>query len=421
MPLARTLGLAGLTFYGVGIILGAGIYSVLGAAAGQAGDPLWISFAASGLVALLTAFSYAELSTAYPRASAEFAYLRRALPRAPSVALVTGLLVALSGAATAATVAIAFAGYLRSLVELPVAVVAWSLLGAATLLNVAGIKASGWINTAFTLIEGAGLLLFVGLGATSESFGRAFTAAPTLGVASAAALVFFSFLGFENIANLAEEAKRPERDVPRAIFLSLGIATTLYVLVAIAAVALLPAEQLADSDAPLADAASGASTKIAGALGGIALFATANTALVSILVASRVVFGIARERELPEKLAAVSRKQKSPWAAILVVGGVAAALVPFGEVGVVASLSSFASLVAFTAVNGALIVLRYREPDANRPFRVPGTIGRFPVLPALGALATVGVATQLDGTAVLGGAAASFAFVAYAIWWRRRR
>jgi APA family basic amino acid/polyamine antiporter len=421
MPLDRTLGLGGLTFYGLGIILGAGIYSVLGAAAGLAGSSLWMCFVISGLVALPTALSYAELATTYPQASAEFTYLRRAWPRWPGVGLVTGLLVALSGAATCGTVAIAFAGYLRSFVEIPAMMVAWALLAAATGLNIIGVKESGWVNVVFTLLEAGGLVLFIVLGATTEGFGEAFMTAPSFGVLSGAALVFFSFLGFENIANLAEEAKQPERDLPRAILLSLGVATTLYVLVALAAVALLPAEQLADTQAPLADAARQGSSKLAGALGGIALFATANTALVSMLVASRVIFGIAREGEIPKKLCAVLPRRKTPWVATLAVAAIAAALVPLGNIGDVASLSSFASLLAFASVNVALIVLRYREPDENRPFRVPGAIGKLPLLPLVGAAATLGIATALDRTALLRGALALVVLLGYAAWRHRRR
>lgn len=421
MPLARALGLAGLTFYGVGTILGAGIYSVLGVAAGRAGDALWMAVLASGLVALLTAFSYAELASTYSRAGAEFTYLSRALPRWPSVALVTGLLVALSGAATSATVAIAFAGYLRSFVDVPASLVAWGLVAAALGLNVVGVKQSGWVNAAFTLLEAGGLLLFVGLGATSDSFGQAFAAKPSIGVISAAALLFFAFLGFENIANLAEEAKKPKRDLPRAIFLSVGIATTLYVLVALAAVALIPTDQLAQAQAPLADAARERSTTIAGALGGVALFATANTALISMLAASRIVFGIARDGGLPERLAAVLPKRKTPWLATLVIAVVTAGLVPFGEVGVVSSLSSFAALLAFAAVNVCVIVLRYREPEVERPFRIPGAIGRFPIVPAAGVIATLAIATQLEPTALLGGGIALVVFAGYAVWYRRHR
>jgi amino acid transporter len=419
MPLRRALGLASLTFYGVGIILGAGIYSVIGVAAEQSGESIWLSFVISSVVALVTALSYAELATMFPETSAEFTYLRRALPRWPSVAVVTGLLVAFSGAATAATVAIAFAGYLRSFVEIPAALVAYGLLGGATVVNLIGIKESAWINTVFTLVEAGGLVLFIVLGAGSDRFAAALSATPDSGVLAGAALVFFSFLGFENIANLTEEAKEPRRDISRAIFLSLAIATSLYILVALAAVALVPPAQLGETRAPLVDAARTRSTTVASTLGAIALFATSNTALVSILVASRVVFGMARGGELPQGLASLIPRRQTPWVATIAVAATAAALVPFGRVAVVASISSFASLLAFATVNVALIVLRYREPRAKRPFRVWGAIGRFPLLPAIGALTTVGVATQLERTALLGGSVALAVFAGYSIWLRR--
>jgi basic amino acid/polyamine antiporter, APA family len=421
MPLKRTLGIGALTFYGIGIILGAGIYSVLGAAAGVAREALWQSFLLSSVVALLTALSYAELATSYPQASAEFTYLRKAFPEWRGVALVTGLLVALSGAATAGTVAIAFGGYFRGFVDVPAPVVAWLLIAACAGLNLVGVKQSGWVNTAFTLLEAGGLVLFIGLGLGSDSFGDALAAVPHAGVISGTALVFFSYLGFENIANLAEEAKHPARDLPRAIFISLAVASLLYVLVALSALSLLPADQLGESPAPLADAARSRSKAFASALGGIALFATANTALVSILVASRVVYGMARDRELPAVLDKVSRRGETPWLAILVVSLAAALLVPFGNVAVVASISSFASLLAFAGVSLALIVLRYRAPDQPRPFRVPLRIGRLPVLPAMGLVSTVAVATQLDSTALYGGTGALAMFSAYSYAKHRRR
>jgi APA family basic amino acid/polyamine antiporter len=268
MALEKALGLAGLTFYGVGIILGAGIYSVLGVAAKGAGTGLWLCFAVAGLIASFTAMSYAELSTTYPQASAEFTYLRHAFPSWPALALVVGLLIAVSGAATAATVAIAFAGYLQPFADLPAAPVAWGLLLLVLGLNVVGVRASGWVNALFTLIEAGGLVLFVGLGMTEESFGQAPVSAPMSGVAASIAMVFFSFLGFENIANLAEEAKQPKKHLPWAIFMSLGLATLLYILVALAAVALMAPAELAQSDAPLADAARQSSPRLAGALGG---------------------------------------------------------------------------------------------------------------------------------------------------------
>jgi basic amino acid/polyamine antiporter, APA family len=406
LSLRRILGLPSLVFYGVGIILGAGIYSVVGAAAGRAGDSLWLSFVVAALAALLTALSYAELSSLDPSAAAEFAYLRRAFPRWPQAGSVVGLLVAFSGAATVATVATAFAGYLRDLVDgLAAAAIAWTLIALAAALNVVGVRQAGWVNVVFTLVEAAGLVVFVYLGSRTDGFGDALAATPQAGVAAGAALVFFSFLGFENIVNLAEEAKEPERDVPRAIFVSLAIVSLIYVLVALAAVALVPAAELGASDAPLADAARSSAPRLAGALGGVALFATANTALVSMLVASRVVFGMARDGALPRAFSAVLAGRKTPWRAVLAVAAVASALIPVGAVGLLASLSSFAALFAFAGVNVALIVLRYREPRAVRRFRVPLAIGRLPILPALAGATALALLTQVERNALLTGVA----------------
>lgn len=402
--LERTLGLPSLFLYGLGAILGAGIYSVLGAAAGRAGKSVWLSFVLSALLALVTALSYAELSTAYPRAAAEYVYLRRAMPKRRWAAFAAGVMMAASSAATAATVSLAFAGYLERFVPLPQLAVSAGLLAALTGVALWGIRQSSWMNAVFTLIEAGGLVLFVVVGAKAEGFGEALLARPTWAVFGGASIVFFSFLGFENIANLVEEAKKPERDLPRAILLSLAGATVLYVLVALAAVALLDPAAIAKSDAPLAAAIGTAAPRLAGALGGVALFATANTALASLLSGSRVLYGIARGGDLPRRVGAVLGKRKTPWVATLIVAGVAGAMLPLGKVAVVASVSSFAALLAFASVNVALIVLRYREPDRERPFRVPLTAGRFPVLPALGAAASLALLTQLERDALIGGA-----------------
>jgi APA family basic amino acid/polyamine antiporter len=403
--LKRALGLPSLTFYGLGTILGAGIYSVLGAAAGTSGPGMWLGFAISAGVALLTALSYAELSTAFPQAGAEYVYLGKALPRWPAPAFATGILMASSGAATAATVSLAFAGYLGGLVALPTLVTAGLLLVAITGVAIVGIRESAGMAMAFTLIEAAGLVGVIALGVTSDGFGAALADIPGPGpLLAGASLVFFSYLGFENIVNLAEEAKAPERTLPRAILISLAISTALYVLVALAAVALLPAEELAASDAPLADAVAQRSPALAGGLRGIALFATANTALASLLSGSRLLFGMARGGDLPRPLAAVLPARKTPWLATLVVAGAAAGLLPLGEVAVVASVSSFASLLAFAGVNLALIVLRYRAPDLARPFRVPLAAGRLAILPAVGAASALALVSQLDRTAIVAGA-----------------
>jgi basic amino acid/polyamine antiporter, APA family len=398
--LKRALSLPVLIFYGVGMILGAGIYSVIGAGAAKAGESLWMSFVLSGLVALPTALSYAELTTTYPSAGAEYAFVQRAMPAQRWVPFTTGLIVALSGAATAATVALAFASYLAAFVALPPAAVALALLALASAVNIIGIQYSSWANVVFTLIEVGGLLLFIAVGVSSERLGEALLVPPHAGVLGGAAIVFFAFLGFEHIANLAEEAKEPARDLPRAILICLGIAMALYFLVALSAVSLAPPDVLAKSDAPLAEAAGKASSRVAAALGGVALFATANTALIALLGASRVIYRMAKDGDLPKALGRVLSKRKTPWLGSIAALTAAAALLPLGGIAVVASVSSFVSLVAFISVNIALIVLRYRDPERKRPFRVPLALGRLPVLPALGAASSLLLLTQLEPLAI---------------------
>lgn len=403
-PLRRTLGWPSLTAYGIGAILGAGIYSVIGAAAGHVGAGMWLAFGIGAVVALITALSYAELATMFPRAGGEFLYVRRALPRQGALAFTAGTMMAAAAAATAATVSIAFGGYLSSFLDAPSVVAAPLLVVFLATVAIAGIKESTWMVAVFTCIEAAGLVVVVVLGATSERFGAALLAAPSSHLLSGAALVFFSYLGFENIVNLAEETKEPERNLPRAILLSLGISTALYILVAIAAVALLPVANLARSDAPLADAVRGRSPSLAGALGGVALFATANTAMAAIISGSRILYAMADAGELPRVLSSVLNR-RTPWLATIVVAMLALVLLPLGSVAVVASISSFASLLAFATVNASVVVLRLRDPRRARPFRVPLSLGRWPILPLLGALSALFLASQLDAVSIACGAA----------------
>ena len=197
-------------------------------------------------------------------------------------------------------------------------------------------------------------------------------------------MIFFVYLGFEEIANLAEESKKPERDMPRAILASLAITTALYLLVALAVVALVPAAQLAASESPLSDSVRGKSEHAALALGVIALFSTANTALITMIAGSRMLFSMARSGEFPGLLARVLPQRKTPWVAAILVLTIAAVLVPLGKVKTLGSLASFMALVAFASVHLCVIVLRYRRPQTRRPFRVPLSIGRLPLLPCLG-------------------------------------
>ena len=375
-----------LTFYGLGMILGAGVYSIIGKAAGLAGESLWLGFILAAMAAALTALSYAELATLYPKAGAEYFFLKNAFPKKQWLATTIGVLMFFAGAATATTVAMAFAGYLRHFVEFPVIMCASGILIVFSVINLIGVRVSGWFNIVFTGIEIAGLILFITLGVTSKTWTLALTTPPTWGTLSSAALIIFAYLGFENIVNLSEETKDPVRTIPKAILLSMILATTLYVLVSLVAVGLITPEELANSQAPLVDAAAKHSRWVTVTLGATALFSTANTALIALITTSRILFGIANDGALPKIFAKLSSQWKTPWVATLAAMCISLLLLTLGAIEMVASVSAFATLVTFVAVNLALIVLRFKQPKLKRTFSVPLRIGRLPILPVLAML-----------------------------------
>jgi amino acid transporter len=418
--LQRSLGLGSLTFYGIGVILGAGIYSILGEAAGIAGEALWWSFLVASLAALLTGLSYAELATMFPQAGAEYVYLREAWPKATWLPATLGWVLAATGIATTATVSLAFAGYAARFGHFPPWTVAAALVVAVGALNVLGVNEASWANIVFTLVEAAGLVALIAVGTRDPDFGRVLATPPHAGVLGGAALIFFAYLGFEEIANLAEEARQPARDLPRAILIAVAVSTTLYVLVGAASVALLAPARLAASPSPLAEAMQAGAPPLAGALAGVALFATANTALIAMMAASRLLFAMARGADAPPLLARTLARRQTPAAAILLVVGGALACLPLGGVGLVGSIASLLALVTFAAVNAALVRLRFTHPEATRPFRVPLPLGRVPVPAMLGLLVVVLLLTGFELPVYgIAGAALILAFVVQAIPWKQ--
>ena len=239
----------------------------------------------------------------------------------------------------------------------------------------------------FTSIEVGGLLLVIAAGLAREASPPPPVEAQPA-IMAAAALLFFVYLGFEEIANLVEEVRQPARDIPLALFSSMAITTVLYVLVALAVVNMAAPIELATSGAPLATAINSVWPRLGNVLSGIALFATANTVLITVIAASRLTFSMARDGEIHGIFAGLLRRRQTPWVAALLSLVMAAALLPIGSVRILAEMSSFAALVAFLTVNLALITLRYTHPHHPRPFRVPGAIGQMPVLP-LAAIASI--------------------------------
>ncbi|AFY01569.1 APC family permease [Bdellovibrio bacteriovorus] len=381
----KSLGLIMLIFYATGMILGAGVYSVIGKAAGVAHEGLWLSFLLAAVAALLTALSYAELSTLFPKAGAEYVYMKEIFPQKKILSFLCGCLMIFAAICTASTVALSFAAYLQDFFKAPEALVAMAVLALFTLVNIWGVRESGWMNIAFTLVELSGLVIFVYMGFKQPEFGKALSAPLSWGVATGASLIFFAYLGFENMVNLAEEAKEPEKNIPRAILISLVLTTAVYVAVSLAALALMNPEDLQSSDAVLSEALLKHSPEAAKMLGGIALFATANTVMIALLAASRIGLGMARGRDLPKMFAAILPKRQSPWLASLLVFALALLFLPLKKIEIIASVSSFVTIVVFIVVNAAVIYLRRKEPKRKRPFRVPGSVAGWPVLPVLAA------------------------------------
>jgi amino acid transporter len=382
----------------VGVIVGAGIYSVLGPAAAIADRAVWASVLLASLPALLTAACYAELVSLLPRAGASYVYVRDAFPHRPWAAFIVGFLVALTAAATTATVSLAFSGYLALFVSWPPWISAAALILLCTAINMFGIREAAWVTAICTLIEVGGLIMIITAGLGDPDFAKDVLSLSPAPVLAGAAVIFFVYTGFEGLANLAEESRHPDRHIPIAMLASLGFAMLLYLLVALAAVALAPAKDLAASDSPLSTAARAAAPWMATALAWIALFSTANTALITLVVASRTLYGMARGGHMPSPLARTTKRRKSPSIAAIVLGLAALTFVPLGNLEIVASVSSLTLLLVFIAVAAALIAIR-RRPRTQSPapgFRIPLAIAGVPVIPILAIASSLALATRFS-------------------------
>ncbi len=401
--LKRELGLLEITLSGVGIILGAGIYALLGKASGLAGNAVWLSFAFAALVAVFTGLSYAELSSMFPRASAEYEYTKSAFNK--KLAFIIGWLIIFSGIIGASTVALGFGGYFGALFKVPVLTSAFVLIVILSLLLFYGIKESAWFAIISTLIESAGLIIIIFIGLPYLGKVDYFEMPLGLtGVFEASALVFFAYTGFESIVKLSEETKVPEKTIPKGLLLAILISIILYILVAISAVSVMGWEKLGSSDAPFADIAFSAfGSKAYILLTVIALFATANTVLLMMLGSSRIIYGMADSSTLPGILARVHTSRRTPWIAIFITMLLSLLFIFAGDIAFVANVDNFTLFITFFVINAAMIVLRYKEPGASRSFRVPFAVGRLPVLPLFGLVFCIFMLFQLEWKVILTG------------------
>ena len=398
--LKRVIGRRMLLLFVLGDILGSGIYVLVGKVGGHVGGMLWLPFLLAFILAVLTAAAYSELAGKYPQAAGAALYVNKAFG-IPFVTFIVAFGVMMSGVTSAGVAAQAFGGrYLAEFVTMPVIAGALIFLALVTLVNFAGISESVKVNVTLTVIEASGLLVIVAIGiyalATGEGDpGRALEFKPRegalLGLLQGTALAFYALLGFEDSVNLAEEAKDPARDFPYALFGGVMVAVLIYMAVAFTATMLVDTETLTKSSGPLLEV-----VKVAGltfppklfAL--IALFAVANTALMNMIMASRLVYGMARQRVVPSLFGNVHSTRGTPWVAILFTTAIAAVLVATGDISGLAETTVLLLLCVFALVNISVLLLRRDRVD-HKHFRAPTW------MPVLGAVVCLILALPVTG------------------------
>jgi amino acid transporter len=389
--LKRSLSLTAIAFYGLGTILGAGIYVLVGKVAGYAGLYAPFAFLVAAVLAALTGLSYAELCARYPKSAGVALYTQHGFGRR-RLSMTVGFLIILTGLVSAATLANGFVGYLQVFVAAPDWLVITVLVLALGGLAAWGIEESAFAAVAITLIELGGLLLILAVagGSLGELPARwpelvpPFEAVAWQGILLGAFLAFYAFIGFEDMVNVAEEVRDPIRNLPRAILWALAAATLLYMLVALTAVLALPQAELAATRVPLAliyERATGSAPTV---ISLISLFAVVNGALVQIVMGARVLFGMSREGWLHRALGRVHLRTRTPLLATALVTALVLVLALWLPLVTLAQATSYIILVVFAIVNLALVLIKRRAPR-------PRGIRVYPLwVPLAGFLATAG-------------------------------
>jgi APA family basic amino acid/polyamine antiporter len=388
--LHRSIGPTQLALYGLGSMLGAGIYGLIGQAAGLAGNAVWLAFIASLVVALLTALSYASLISRYPHAAGA-AYVTQRAYKMPLLSFVVGIAVVCSGLTSVATQSRVLAANIAQWFgwqAIPVEYIAVGFLLLLAGITFRGIRESMWVNVLCTLIEASGLLIVIAVGFSYWGSVNLLEVPTGLGsdalfliILNGAILTFFAFLGFEDTINVAEECKNPETTLPIGLIAAMVMAAVLYIAVAITAVSVVPYAELAKAPSPLTAVVGKAAPAFpAWVFTFITVFAVANTALVNYITASRLVYGMSRQGLLPSMLGRVHATTKTPHFAILVLFVVLAGLALWGTIGNLAAATVLLLLTVFCVVNAALVVLQRRPAEKKGKFEVPAFV------PALGAV-----------------------------------
>lgn len=412
--LKRVMGPKLLLLFIIGDILGTGIYALVGQVAEEVGGAAWVPFLVAFAVAMITAFSYLELVTKYPQAAGAALYTHKAFGIHFLTFMVTFVVMS-SGITSASTASRAFAANLNEGFGLDlgnggIVLIALGFMLLVALVNFRGVGESVKLNVVLTLVELSGLLLVILIGIYAIAGGDAdwsrVVAFDTpedkgvfLAVTSATSLAFFAMVGFEDSVNMAEECHEPRRIFPKIMITGLTVTGIIYVLVAICSVALVPVGPLAASETPLVEVVRAGAPGIPAdvVLPFISMFAVANSALINMLMASRLLYGMANQAVLPKPLARVHPFRRTPWVSIIFTTLISFALISYvsldSDSDVVSALGGTTSLLllaVFTIVNIAVLVLR-RDRIAEDHFRAP------PGLPIVGAVASLYLVLPFSG------------------------
>ena len=376
-----------LLFYGLGNILGAGIYVLVGKVAGISGYFTVFAFTLACIIALFTALSYMELASRYPVSAGEAVYVQEGIGL-KSLSITFGLLIAMVGLLSSATMTHGFAGYLSQLIDINAQVTTVILIAVLVGISIMGIKASVMVASVLTLIEIFGLLMIIYYGfdgvihpkISYVEFIPKFTFADTSVIFFGAFLAFYAFIGFEDMVNIAEEVKEPSRTFPIAIILALVISTSLYILIVMVALQALSLDELQSSNAPFADIYKKLTGSDPIVISIIGMFAVINGALIQIIMASRIMYGMAMKGWLPSVLSEVSQMTKTPIKATLLAGVISITLALFFDIVSLASFTSMLTLIVFTMINVSLIRIKRNNPSPQGVIKIPLWVPWFGVI-----------------------------------------
>jgi amino acid transporter len=386
--LRRDVGLTLLTLYGLGNIVGAGIYVLVGEVAGTAGLQAPLAFLLAAFVAGASGLSYGELSARYPLSAGEAVFVYKAF-NIQGLSVAVGLLILAAGLVSAATMARGFVGYFKEFLLLPDWLIVTAVLGGLTLIAIRGIVESARVAALLTLIEIAGLVWVVIVAAPNLAnlANVNFTdmiplsGAAWQGMLGAAFLAFFAFIGFEDMVNIAEEVKHPERNMPLGILLAFLISTVLYILIVLVALMTLDSATLGASEAPLADVYKAATGREATFISLVGLIAVLNGGLIQIIMGSRILFGMSRNGWLPAFLGQVNAKTHTPILSTITAGAIALTFALALPLISLAQITSGLVLGVFVIINLSLIRIKLRDPT-------PANIKPLPIaVPTIAALA----------------------------------